>query len=321
MFYLCGLLAYLGKDPTLAAMLEYLLFALFSSAGQDVLSQMQANSLPQVEIIMPVELPHLEPGKIAPKLLADERTAVLAQDMGSKKILLEARMDRPQPIASITKVMTALVIMDEHELDEVVSVPMVATETEGAAIGLYQYEKLTIKTLLEASLIPSANDAAVALAVWDSETEEDFALKMNKKARELGLTTANFVNATGLDMWNEKDEVWYGNTMSARDVARMVRFALQDDFFRETVALRHFWGTSEDGEFLHEKKSTNQLFDTFLNLSGVKTGYTQLAGQCFVALGNTADGQEILTVILGSSDRFGETKNLLSWVYDSFSWK
>ncbi len=302
-------------------MLEYLLFALFSSSGQDMMSQMQTQPLPQVEIIVPVELPHLEAGRIAPKLLADERTAVLAQDLSSKKILVEKRADRAQPIASITKIMTALVIMEDHELDEVVSVPLVATETEGVSIGVYQYEKLTIETLLEASLIPSANDAAVALAVWDAETEADFALKMNKKAEELGMTTAHFVNATGLDMWNEKDQIWYGNKMSARDVARMVRFALQDDFFRETVAQRHFWGTSADGEFLHEKKSTNQLFDTFLNLSGVKTGYTVLAGQCFVSLGTNKQGKEILTVMLGSSDRFGETKKLLSWVYDAFTWK
>lgn len=302
-------------------MLEYLLFALFSSSGQEMMSQLQASTLPEVEIITPVELPHLERGRVAPKLLSDERTAVFAQDMGSKKVLLEERVDRVQPIASITKVMTALVIMEEHELEEVVSVPLVATKAAGASIGLYQYEKMTVKSLLKACLIPSANDAAVALAVWDAGSESDFAEKMNEKARELGLDSAKFVNATGLDMWDEVDQVWYGNLMSARDVARMVRFALQDDFFRETVALRHFWETSADGEFLHEKKSTNQLFDTFLNLSGVKTGYTHLAGQCFVALGNTDDGHEVLTVMLGSSDRFGETKKLLSWVYDAFTWK
>jgi D-alanyl-D-alanine carboxypeptidase (penicillin-binding protein 5/6) len=191
----------------------------------------------------------------------------------------------------------------------------------GARIGLYEYEKLTVKTLLQAALIPSANDAAVALAIWDAGSEEAFAQKMNEKAEELGLKTAEFFNSTGLDMWNDETESWYGNKMSARDVARMARFALQDEFFRETVAQRHFWGTSVGEEFLHEKKSTNQLFDTFLNLSGVKTGYTPLAGQCFVALGNTQDGHEVLTVVLGSVDRFGETKKLLSWVYDSFKWK
>jgi D-alanyl-D-alanine carboxypeptidase len=302
-------------------MLEYLLFALFSSAGQEMLSQVNPQELPRIEILNPLSLPQIEVGKVSPKLLADEKTAVFAQDMASKKTLLSERADRAQSIASITKIMTVLVILSEHELDEVVTVPFEATEVVGAEIGLYQYEKLTVQTLLQASLIPSANDAAVALAVWDAGSEEAFVKKMNEKAQELGITTAEFFNSTGLDMWDEEKKLWYGNKMSARDVARMARFALQNDFFRETVAQRHFWGTSVGEEFFHEKESTNQLFDTFLNLSGVKTGYTQLAGQCFVALGNTMDGHEVMTVLLGSSDRFGETKKLLSWVYDSFTWQ
>lgn len=302
-------------------MLEYLLFALFSGAGQEMLSQLNAQELPQIEILQPVDLPQIEAGKIAPKLLADEKTAVFAQDMASKKTLLSERADRSQPIASITKIMTALVILSEHTLDEVVTVPLEATEVLGAEIGVYQHEKLTVETLLQASLIPSANDAAVALAVWDSGSEEAFVKKMKEKAQELGMTTAEFFNSTGLDVWDEEKKVWYGNKMSARDVARMARVALQNDFFRKTVSQRHFWGTSTGGEFFHEKESTNQLFDTFLNLSGVKTGYTQLAGQCFVALGKTTDGHEVLTVLLGSVDRFGETKKLISWVYDSFTWK
>ena len=302
-------------------MLEYLLFALFSGAGQEMLSQVNPQGLPQIEILQPLSLPQIEAGKVAPKLLADENTAVFAQDMASKKTLLSERADRVQSIASITKIMTALVILSDHELDEVVTVPLEATEAVGAEVGLYQYEKLTVQTLLQASLIPSANDAAVALAVWDAGSEEVFVKKMNEKAQKLDLTTAEFFNSTGLDMWNEEKKIWYGNKMSARDVARMVRFALQNDFFRETVSQRHFWGKSVGEEFFHEKKSTNQLFDSFLNLSGVKTGYTQLAGQCFVALGNTTDEHEVLTVMLGSVDRFGETKKLLSWVYDSFTWK
>jgi serine-type D-Ala-D-Ala carboxypeptidase (penicillin-binding protein 5/6) len=302
-------------------MLEYLLFALFSVSGQEMLSHAHSPELPQIEILNPQELPQLNAGKIAPKLLANEQTAVLAQDMNSKKILLSERENRAQPIASVTKIMTALVILSNHDLDEIVTVSKEATQIEGAQIGIYQHEKLTVETLLQAALIPSANDAAVALAVWDAGSEDDFAVKMNEKSSELGLKSAEFFNSTGLDMWNDKTESWYGNKMSARDVARMARFALQNEFFKETVAKRHFWGTSVGEEFFHEKKSTNKLFDTFLNLSGVKTGYTQLAGQCFVALGNTSDGHEVLTVVLGSMDRFGETKKLLSWVYDSFTWR
>ncbi len=112
----------------------------------------------------------------------------------------------------------------------------------------------------------------------------------------------------------------YGNKMSARDILKLTRIALKNDFFRTTVPKGNFDGTSVDGEFFHEKPTTNQLYGSFLNLSGVKTGYTELAGECFVALGEH-DGHQILTVILGSNDRFGETKNFLSWIYDSFEWR
>jgi len=302
-------------------MLEYLIFALLSGSGQAYLSSFSAAELPQVEIVQPAALPQRRDGQVAPQLLADERVAVLAQDFTTQKTLLAERVDRPQHIASLTKMLTTLIILNNHDLDEVVSVSREATEQEGAAIGVYEYEHLTVRTLLEASLIPSANDAAVALAVYHAGSEAKFVEEMNAYAAELGLPSAHFVNATGLDVWDEAHEQWVGNMMSARDIAKLARIALQNSFFRETVNQRHFYGTSVDGEFFHEKKSTNQLFGRFLNLSGVKTGYTRLAGQCFVALGTTPDGHEVLTVILGSEDRFGETKKLLSWVYDSFEWE
>ena len=121
---------------------------------------------------------------------------------------------------------------------------------------------------------------------------------------------------------SESDELSeiFGNVMSARDVAKLARTLLQYDFVRETVNQSHFYGTSVDEQFFHEKASTNQLLGTFLNLKGLKTGFTFLAGECFVALGEARGGQEVLTVILGSDDRFGETKNLLSWIYEVYEW-
>lgn len=306
---------------TLGEMLEYLIFALFSSAGREYLSSFDAPQLPQVEIVQPAKIPQRRDGRVAPQLLGDERVSVLAQDLVTQKHLLAERIDRPQPIASLTKMLTVLLVLRDHELDEVVSVSLESTEQDGAAIGVYEHERLTVQTLVEAALIPSANDAAVALAGHHSGSEAEFVIEMNALAQELGLTSASFVNATGLDVWDEEKEIWIGNQMSARDVAHLARVALGNPFFRETVNKRHFFGTSTDEQFFHEKQSTNQLFDTFLNLSGVKTGYTRLAGQCFVALGNTPDGHEVITVILGSEDRFGETKKLLSWVYDSFEWR
>ncbi|MDH3324850.1 MAG: hypothetical protein OEL89_04385 [Candidatus Peregrinibacteria bacterium] len=312
-------------------MIEFLIFALFTDKSGDFFSQI---NMPVVEersflaSFVPSEVPRQKKKQVAPKLLENPYTAVLAMDLDSGKELLEKNIYRSQNIASLTKIMTALIILENHELDEVVTVPESATKVIGAQIGLYQYEKLTVETLLEAALIPSANDAAVALAVFDAGTEKAFVEKMNMRAKKLGLDSAQFYNSTGLDMEyvyskdGEKEESVepFGNRMSAHDISKLVRIALKNDFFRETVQKGNFEGTSVDGEFFHEKPTTNQLFGSFLNLKGVKTGYTELAGECFVALGDH-EGHEVLTVILGSADRFGETKTFLSWIYDSFEWR
>ena len=299
-------------------MLEWLLLAFLASGGVYL---PQNTSLPQIEIIRPAKIPRKNTNKIAPKLLNNQKTAVLAIDMGTGETLLAKKENHPQPIASLTKIMTTLLILQNHSLDEIVTIPLKATQVSGVKADFYQYEKVTVKTLLEASLIPSANDAALALAIFDAGSEEAFVQKMNNKARELGLNSAKFYNPTGLDYYDEKNDKWVSNKMSAHDLAILTKIALRNKFFRQTVRKRNFAGTSIDGQFFHEKPSTNKLFDTFLNLKGVKTGYTKLAGQCFIALGETRDRNDVLTVILGSTDRFGETKNLLSWIYDSFVWK
>ncbi len=298
-------------------MLEFLLFIFLQN--RNVITPV-VGELPKIEVFSPAKVPGKIKGKIAPKLLENEETAILAVDVKSGKTLLHKNADRIQPIASLTKIMTALIILENHELDEIVTVDAVSTKTNGSQIDLYGFEQLTVETLLEATLIPSANDAARALAFFDAGSEAEFVRKMNAQAKVLNLNSAKFLNVTGLDIWDEKEKSFLGNQMSARDVLTLTRIALKNDFFRKTVQKTHFYGTSIDEKFFHEKRSTNQLLGTFLNLSGVKTGFTNLAGECFIALG-AKDGAEILTVILGSPDRFGETKNFLSWIYDAFEWR
>ncbi len=304
-------------------MLEFLFLAFFSNNSQDFLGQVVENQkdLPQIEILSPSKVPVKPVKKVAPKFLEEDRIVVLAFDDGSGKILFEKDVARARPIASLTKILSFLVIVEDHELAEVVTVPFEATQVVGAKADIYQYERLTVETLLEAILIPSANDAMLALAIYDSGSEETFVQKMNKKARELGLDSARFFNATGLDIVNENSGEVYGNKMSALDLLKLTRIALENEFFRNTVAKDYFWGTSVEGRFSHEKESTNKLFGTFVNSKGVKTGYTELAGECLINLSEDGEGNEIITIVLGSEDRFGETKNLVSWVLDSFVWR
>lgn len=314
-------------------MIELLFLAFLGNQSQNFLKASPAFSkLPQIEIIEPAKLPTKKAEKIAPKLLEDENLAILAMDLNSGKKLFQKKSNRAQNIASLTKLMTFLVISENYELDQKVIILPEATKTYGAQIDLYAYEKMSVKTLLEASLIPSANDAARALAFFDSGSEEKFVEKMNQYAQKLELNSAKFFNSTGLDMFKggkncntltgQNCDKSYGNKMSAEDLTKLTRILLKNDFFRETIQKDNFSGTSLDGKFFHDKKSTNQFLHekNFINSKGVKTGYTLLAGQCFINL-SVEDGNEILTVVLGSSDRFGETKNLISWIFDSFVWR
>jgi D-alanyl-D-alanine carboxypeptidase (penicillin-binding protein 5/6) len=313
-------------------MIELLMIALFGGQGLENRPQ-NTVEMPTIAIIEPAKLPQQINDQTKPALLNDPKLSVLAQDLNSGKILFTKDADKIRNIASLTKIMTFLVIYENHKLDEIVTVEDKATRTIGAQIDLYAYEKLKVSTLLEAILIPSANDAARALAMFDAETEAAFVEKMNKKAKALGLNSARFYNSTGLDLYSggedcneftgENCEESYGNQMSAEDLMKLTRIALRYNYFREIIQKDHFYGTSIDEEFFHEKPSTNQLIldEDFKNSKGVKTGYTYLAGQCFINLGQNNAGDELLTIVLGSSDRFSESKKILLWILDNFDWR
>jgi D-alanyl-D-alanine carboxypeptidase (penicillin-binding protein 5/6) len=248
----------------------------------------------------------------------------LALDLASGETLLSHNITTPRHIASLSKLMTALLILEHHMMDEEVSIPLEATQTEGAQIDLYDQEVLTVETLLESLLVSSANDSAIALAIHHSGSHEAFAQAMNKKAGELGLSSAYFYNATGLDVIEEFDDgrpfEVYGNQMSVSDLATLAQILWKYDFVKENVSKSTFKGTSADGRFYHSKNNTNQLLGSFLNVKGLKTGFTYLAGECLISIGETPDGHEVMTVLVGSLDRFAETKKILAWVYDVYRW-
>lgn len=320
-------------------MLELFIFAFLNFAPTTAWD----NPLPQnralLSLINPAPVPEQKQNTQRPALLDEKKVAIWVMDLQSGKMLFSKDPYRPQPIASLTKIMTFLIIYEDLDLEDVVTVAKKATITEGAQIDLYENEQLTVKTLLEAILIPSANDAARALAIHHSGSEEAFVEEMNKRAKTWGLRTAQFYNSTGLDLYkapkgevletgeeaatlpNLAEGTWYGNQMSAYELARLTQKALRIPFFANTVAKEEFFGTSVDEAFAHSKKSTNQLLGSFLGSRGVKTGFTNLAGQCLIHLSQREDGVQILSVVLGSPDRFQETKNILTWIWDGFVWR
>lgn len=231
--------------------------------------------------------------------------------------------DEQVKIASITKVMTAILTLENTKDAEVITVGDDAANVGESTAGLVSGDRLTVEQALRGLMIPSGNDAAIALAEFvgkrlDPKTKDaqaTFVAAMNKRAKELGCTDTVFENPHGLDF----DE-WAGNMHStAHDVALMMQHAMTFDTFRSTIASTDSWieVTGADGtDHSHSMDAHNYLLGQDGNIGG-KTGTTDDAGYCFTAAYDR-DGDEVYTVVLGSTttdQRFDDTATLADWYY------
>lgn len=245
--------------------------------------------------------------------------------MGKNGSVYYARSaDEQVKIASITKVMTAILAVENCKMDEKITVSNAAAAVGNSTAGLLEGDELTVEQALRGLMIPSGNDAAIALAEHvgkklDPKTKDavaTFVKAMNEQAKKLGCTGTLFENPHGLDF----DE-WAGDMHStAHDVALMMQEAMKDDTIREVMAIKDPWieVTGADGsDHSHSMETHNVLLDQDGNIGG-KTGTTDDAGYCFASAYNR-DGDEIYTVVLNSSttdQRFADTATLASWYYD-----
>lgn len=245
--------------------------------------------------------------------------------MGKNGTVYYARSaDEQVKIASITKVMTAILAVENCKMDEKITVSNAAAAVGNSTAGLLEGDELTVEQALRGLMIPSGNDAAIALAEHvgkklDPKTKDavaTFVKAMNEQAKKLGCTGTLFENPHGLDF----DE-WAGDMHStAHDVALMMQEAMKDNTIREVMASKDPWieVTGADGsDHSHSMETHNVLLDQDGNIGG-KTGTTDDAGYCFASAYNR-DGDEIYTVVLNSSttdQRFADTATLASWYYD-----
>lgn len=236
--------------------------------------------------------------------------AAVSVDLGSQTILFQKNPDLKVPIASLTKLMTAYIILDEEDPNALVTVSSNAAATQGSSMGLVSGESISVKSLLYGLFINSGNDAAIALAEYNTGSESNFVKKMNLKAKSLGLEQSQFSNATGLDL---------GEAYSTpRDLALLSSYLLQDDTVREIVNLKTAEVQSADGR-VHNLQNTNTLLGE-MGIKGLKTGTTPKAGECLISLAEGPGGNEILLVILGSNSRFNDTRVIVDWIYRAFVW-
>lgn len=245
----------------------------------------------------------------APEPYISARGAVVI-DADSKTIIFAKNPDQWLLPASTTKIMTALVALENYALDDVVTVGNIITEP--VKMDLVPAEKITVHNLLYGLLVGSANDAALALAAHHPGGETGFVKAMNQKAVDLHLTNTQFANPIGLDN--------YGQYTTVHDLSILTAAAMSHSVFRTVVNTSKYTVTDVDKTHVHELENINELLGQVPGLVGVKTGYTELAGECLITY-VTRQNHSIITVILGSADRFGESRQLIDWVFANFAWQ
>ncbi len=235
-------------------------------------------------------------------------------DTQSNRVLYSNNPNTSLPIASLTKIMTALVALDKFgsQLNTIATVPVEAVEVTGSKMSLYSNERITIHNLLKGALIESANDAATALAYATADTPDQFVALMNQKASELGLTQTHFTNSVGFD--NPQ------HYSTAKDLAELSRVAMENQTFADIVKTSKTTVRDVSGKFVHQLNTTNKLLGQFENVIGVKTGTTDEAGESLVAAVRGDSGQKVIVVLLDSPNRFQEGKKALDWALKAYSW-
>ncbi|MBE6568652.1 MAG: D-alanyl-D-alanine carboxypeptidase [Ruminococcaceae bacterium] len=249
--------------------------------------------------------PVLAEGKIA----VSARAAVL-MEASSGDIVFSKDADTRMPMASTTKIMTALVALEKGDLQQSVQIAEEAVGVEGSSVYLTAGETLTLEELLYALLLESANDAAAAVACAVSGSIEAFSAAMNEKAAEIGLENTHFTNPHGLD-----DEEHY---TTASDLAKLAVYAMQNpDFaricstYKKTIPMR-------DGEGTRLLLNHNRLLKQYADVVGVKTGFTKRSGRCLVSAAEK-DGVRLVAVTLNAPDDWQDHRAMLDYGFSQYS--
>lgn len=241
--------------------------------------------------------------------------SVVVLDRASGAILFEKQSDRVRPMASLTKLMTALVVSEEADLNGDVVMTASADAVSGSSVQLSQGSRVNARDLVTGMLVASGNDAAYQLAEYTSGSQEAFIERMNERAQELGMTRTAFVNPYGL----HED----GHVSTALDIAQLLHVVWGNDVAQEALQLKRFSLPASTGT--QDLRTTNELQrDEYPGLLGGKTGFTDEAGYCLAVVGAAPTGQEIVVVLMGSistENRWEDMKSLLSWTYQTYRWK
>ncbi len=232
----------------------------------------------------------------------------IVYDRISKSMIIGKNEDVKSAMASTTKIMTSIVILEKADLDEMVTVSAKAGGTGGSRLGLKKGDKASVKNLLYGLMLRSGNDAAVALAEHVGGSVKEFAELMNEKASELGLTNTHFVTPHGLDDAN--------HYTTALELAKLTDYAMNNETFSKIV------GTKSITIYINNQprqiNNTNELLGTLNGVVGVKTGFTNNAGRCLVTE-TKRNNMDIITIVLGADTKKDRTKDSVNLIEYTFS--
>ncbi len=245
----------------------------------------------------------------------DAKSAII-YDVKSDRNLFEKNINVKLPVASLTKILNAVVVWEKFSPNDQVTVQASAVKVDGEKQDLYLNETLSINNLIQLMLVESSNDAAYALRDYAASQQIDLVKEMNLKVVALGMRDTQFLDVAGLN------DSGYS---TASDLVKAVRYALRYDaiwnFSRELTATVD----SSDGKISHVIKNTNQLLGVLSDIIGGKTGYTESALGCIILIVDAApktgdQNGKIIAIVLGSHNRFEDMKNLITWAKRAYRW-
>ncbi|MEK3902241.1 D-alanyl-D-alanine carboxypeptidase family protein [Paenibacillus sp. FSL R7-0179] len=233
-------------------------------------------------------------------------------DVTSGRILYSSRGDEPMLIASLTKIMTALVAIENGDITSKVKVGKNAFAKEGSSLYLKLGEEMTLKDMLYGLMLRSGNDAATAIAEHVGGSEQGFVYLMNAKAQELNLKNTHFANPHGLDA--------EGHFSSANDLAVLTAYAMHNPVFKEIVASKEKTADNPYEKWDYKWSNKNKMLRLYEGADGVKTGYTKKALRCLVSSA-TRDGQQLVAVTLNDGNDWNDHASLLDFGFNHYPLK
>lgn len=271
--------------------------------------------------------PHLR--DFAPRLSVPTAHAAILLDAETGKELYARNAHDRRQVASLTKLFTALIVVEQiKDLETLVTIDEEAVYADGTRVGcprsgfcngvrLQVGEQITVRNLLKAALMNSANDAATALGKHLGGSVSGFAVIMNKRAVELGLTDSHFCTPSGLEIDGQESECY----SSATDMAKVAAASLKHPILWDIMQLKETIITSHDGSREHELFNTNQLLGSMPNLLGTKTGFTPMAGYSLLAVAHHPDGNHpVVAVVLNDPYRWESIQSMFSWSFQAYDW-